>query len=470
MSNEARSRDGMGAHLPPAADSFRLTMLSSAFMACVALYFVLPGNALPKIGWHYFGGGSEFQKIHPATFLLVAVFSMLVVLDRVFQRRCIVQLKTDHAFVAFGFAALAASLFAIVVRGASIANLLETFALALMVRLAIVAAPRRSMAQFRIFVDLMFIVGAATVFWEFAFKRSIIFENPIFYDQATEQFIVTEFRAAGIFGHPLSAAGFFSLYSILILVSTPMRLTIGCATRLALAGLSFVAILPTGGRSALLVGGLVMAAFIGQSVLRSLARGTFSKAGLVWFVTLMAGLLLALPVMDHFDVFDVMLARFARDDGSTLSREYAFQILFNTRLQDLWFGLDQSEVMNLQRQYGLVAIENAWINFAMVCGLVITIPLLVTYLLFLFRSNPRYCTSGIYYTALFQFILSNATNDLWAKNTAFATGLAIVFSFLRKDMVAQPQNAGGYHKSSQQIWPMSVSHGPAPMPTAGARP
>ena len=95
------------------------------------------------------------------------------------------------------------------------------------------------------------------------------------------------------------------------------------------------------------------------------------------------------------------------------------------------------DVMDLQRQFGLVAIENAWINFALICGLVFTVPLLITYLLFLFRSNPLYCTSGIYYVALFQIILSNATNDLWAKNTGFATGLAVVFSFLRRDMVVQ---------------------------------
>jgi hypothetical protein len=191
----------------------------------------------------------------------------------------------------------------------------------------------------------------------------------------------------------------------------------------------------------------------------------------VWFVTLLAGLALALPVMAEFDVFDVMLARFARDDGSTLSREYAFQLLMSTPLQDLWFGLDQRDVANLQRQFGLVAIENAWINFAMVCGLFITIPLLVTYLLFLFRSNPRYCTSGIYYTALFQFILSNATNDLWSKNTGFATSLAVVFAFLRRDMFVQPQTAA-HRRSHQQSWSSTISRAPAQLPggTAGARP
>jgi hypothetical protein len=244
-------------------------------------------------------------------------------------------------------------------------------------------------------------------------------------------------------------------------VSTPMRLSVGCATRLFIAAIAFIAILPTGGRSSLLVGGLIVTAFIILSVFRSLARGRFSKAGLVWFVVLIAGLALALPVVDAFDIFDVMLARFSRDDGSTLSREYAVQLLLSTPLNDLWFGLDQQDVANIQRQFGLVAIENAWINFIMVCGLFITVPLFVTYLLFLFRSNPRYCVSGIYYTALFQFILSNATNDLWAKNTGFATCLAVVFAFLRKDMVMQPQPKRSNRRSNRGFARAALSAYPA---------
>ena len=422
--------------------SRRVTPLASAILLFVALYFMLPGSLLPSLGWHYFGGGAEFQKIHPATYLLVAVFSLVLVVDGVFRRRCIVQLMTDYAFVAFGIAALATSLFAIVARGASAANLIETFALALIVRVSIVALPRKSMIWFRRFVDVLFLVGVVTVLGEFALRRTLIFENVAFYDAATGGIVVTEFRAAGIFGHPLAAAGFFGLYAILNLVSTPMRLSVRCASRLLLSALAFLAILPTGGRSALLVGGLIIVAFVASSAIRGLARGYFSKAGLVWLVLFLTCLVLMLPVLYELDVFDVMLARFARDDGSTLSREYAVQMLLNSRMEDLWFGMSLPDVMDLQRQFGLVAIENAWINFALICGLVFTVPLMVTYLLFLFRSNPLYCTSGIYYVALFQIILSNATNDLWAKNTGFATGLAVVFSFLRRDLALQQEVRG----------------------------
>ena len=451
MQLEVRPHGDMRLRARPPVESARLVVLSSAFMFCVALYFLLPGDALPMLGWQYYGGGGEFQKIHPATYLTIVVFSLLIAVDRTFRRRCLAQLMSDYAFVAFAIAATATSFVAIVVRGASIANLAETFALALIVRLAIVAIPRKPMIQFRTFVDVLFFVGAASVFFEFAFKRSLIFENPVFYDPNTGQTIVTEFRAAGIFGHPLSAAGFFSLYAILNFVSTPMRLSFGCATRLFLAGLAFVAVLPTGGRSSLLAGALIMTVYLAVSVLRALAKGSFSKAGLVWFVALLTCMVFSLPVMERFDVFNVMLARFSHDDGSTLSREYALQLVLSQRLEDLWLGFDLEYVLNLQRRFRLVAIENAWMNFALVCGLIVTIPLFVSYLLLLFRSNPRYCTSGIYYTALFQLILSNATNDLWAKNPGFATTLAIVFSFLRKDLVVTAPAIRQYRGSQGRL-------------------
>jgi hypothetical protein len=426
------SRQGI-AMRAAAREESQSRMLFSVFMFVIALYFLLPGNLLVSIGWNYLGGATEFEKIHPATYLLVAVFFWALIVDRAFRWRCFAYSATDYAFIAFAFAVLATATFAIAARGASAANLIDTFAVALIVTISSVAFPRRPMVQFRTFIHIFCIVNIALILAEYVLKQNFIFEGSSFYDIATAE-IVTEFRAVGLFGHPLTAAGFFSLYSVLNLVATSVRLSLACAIRLLLSGLSFIAIFPTGGRSALVVSGLVMLVYVAWSALRSLARGSFSKAGFVYLVICLIVLVLTLPIMGQLGIFDVMLGRFENDYGSALSRDYALQILLNTRLEDLWFGLAQQDVLTLQKEFGLIAIENTWINFTLVCGLVFTVPLLVTYVLFLFRSNPRYCTSGIYYLAFFQFILSNSTNGLWSKNTGFATAMAMIFSFLRKDM------------------------------------
>jgi hypothetical protein len=416
-------------------------MLYKVFMFVIALFLLLPGSLLVSLGWSYFGGGPEFEKIHPATYLLVAVFSWALIVNRLFRWRCIAYSVSDFAFIAFAVTAFSTVMFAIAASGAPASNFIDTFVVALIIRTAMVAVPRRPMVQFRTFIDIYCVVTIVIVFAEYMLNRNLI--SPILpnapttlvslYDTSTAA-TNTDFRSTGLFDHPLAAAGFLSLYSILNLVATPVRLSLACAGRLLLAGLSFVAIFPTGGRSALVVSALVMFVYIGWSALQSLAKGSFNKAGLVFFVTCLAILVLTLPIMQQLGVFDVMLRRFEQDSGSAASRAYSLQILLDMRFEDLWFGLSQQDALDLQNDYGMLAIENTWINFTLACGLVLTAALLFTYVLYLLRSNPRYCASGIYYIAIFQFILSNSSNGLWTKSASFGVATAIIFSFLRKDM------------------------------------
>ena len=46
------------------------------------LYFVLSTPALLLLGWNYIGGGSEIEKIHPATYLLFAGLCASLVIDK----------------------------------------------------------------------------------------------------------------------------------------------------------------------------------------------------------------------------------------------------------------------------------------------------------------------------------------------------------------------------------------------------
>ena len=203
-----------------------------------------------------------------------------------------------------------------------------------------------------------------------------------------------------------------------------------------------------------------MFVFIAWSALRSLAKGSFNKAGLVFIVASLAFLVLTLPIMWQLGVLDVMLGRFEQDYGSSLTRVHALQILLNMRFEDLWFGVSQQDALNLQNDFGMVAIENTWINFTLASGLVLTATLLFTYVLYLFRSNPRYCTSGIYYIAVFQFIVVSLNNGLWAKYTGFGVATAVIFSFLRKDMFIQSWSTSSHHGSIAPVSRSSLSDYP----------
>ena len=192
------------------------------FMFVIALFLLLPGSLLVSIGWSYFGGGPGFEKIHPATYLLVAVSSWALIVNRSFRWRCIAYSVSDCAFIAFALAALSTVVYAIAVSGASASNFIDTFVVALIIRIAIVAVPRRPMVQFRTFIDIYCIVTIVLVFVEYMLNRNFIPQTvshvtpyiaTIFDTPTTET--DTAFRSAGLFDHPLSAAGFLALYSIL---------------------------------------------------------------------------------------------------------------------------------------------------------------------------------------------------------------------------------------------------------------
>ena len=129
-----------------------------------------------------------------------------------------------------------------------------------------------------------------------------------------------------------------------------------------------------------------------------------------------------------------MIERFEYDYGSTLSRDYALQLLEQSSAWDLWFGRSLVELSAIQQSFGLIAIEISWINFILVAGLITTIPLFITFCLFLFRSTRLSCDFGIYFVSLLILISTSANNGIWSKTTVLTTGLMVGFSFLRRDL------------------------------------
>ena len=127
-----------------------------------------------------------------------------------------------------------------------------------------------------------------------------------------------------------------------------------------------------------------------------------------------------------------MLDRFEHDYGSALSRDFALDILQNASTFTLWFGFTQSDLNELQRSFGLIAIEIAWINFILAGGLITAIPLFITFCLFLFRSLRNYCDVGIYFVSLLIFESTFASNSIWSKSSVLTSSLIVGISFLRR--------------------------------------
>ncbi len=411
----------------PIRAAWLVEFLRLGFIIGVLLYFLLPSVVLRILGWHYLGGGAEFEKIHIATYLIISMFGGALFVDTRFRNAVVALCYTELSLTAFAVSVGAVAMFAVAVKKVSIAPFVDTLLAAIVVTIGCICLPGRYLRALQNLINIFFIANIPMILYEYYTKSSIIGSATIYQDL---------FRPSALFEGPLSAAALLGLYSIVILISTPISFTARCITRLLLSVTSFAAMLPTGGRTALLAEIVIISGFLCVSTINQIRRGHINKAGAVYSVIAIPILITGLAVFIWLGLFDTITARFENDIGSALSRQLALDFMLNMSPGDLLFGLSAGGVVNLvsmQAEFGLIAIEISWVNFILVCGLVFTIPLFFTYILFLFRFLPRHCGYAVYVPSLFLLINTSASNGIWAKTTILTTSLAVIISFLKKD-------------------------------------
>jgi hypothetical protein len=406
------------------------------------LYFILPPPVLLALGWDYVGGGSEITKIHPATYLLFAGLTTSSIIDRGFLRRIVARLDQDPCLLSFVIAVTLTAAYCCFMQGASLAPFVDTFLAAIVVAIILSCIPFGPLSLLRRLVDLFFVINILLIFVEASLQKNLL--APYLWDVSrtpqvlhilSQREVEDIFsRADALFGGPLTAAALLGAYSITNLVSTPMRFSRSAIWRLVISLLSYLAVFPTGGRSAMVVTTVLLAGYFVYSAFRAGLLGYVNKAGLTFSVSIaLLGIPFSLVLWD-LGFFDSMLDRFQYDYGSALSRDYAIQILQQASAPDLWLGRPVQEITALQQSFGLSAIELAWINFVLVGGLITALPLFITYTLFLFRSLRLYCRAEIYYVSLFTLVITGTNNGIWAKTSTLTSILVVAISFLRRDM------------------------------------
>jgi hypothetical protein len=403
-----------------------IEFLQLGFVLAAFLYFLLPGDILLAFGWNYLGGGAQFEKIHVATYLVIFIFALLLFADGRFRNAAISICCTELSFAGFGITISGVALYAIAEKHVSIAPFIDTFVAALVITIGFICLSGRFLRVFRYLLDVYFIASIAIMFIEYYRKADIFFPNALRYHDF--------YRASALFEGPLSAASLLALYSLVILISTRISLSLSCAMRLLLSFASFAAILTTGGRTSLVAGVVIGIGYFGISLINQMRRGYFAKAGLIYGGIAVPLVIVGVVILISLGFFDTIAARFQNDIGSAYSRELALDMLSNMSIGDLWFGLSASDVLNLvsiQKELGLIAIEISWVNFILVCGLIFVIPLFIAYLFFLFCFLPKYCGWSVIYLSLFLLITTAASNGIWSKTTVLSTSMAMFISFLR---------------------------------------
>lgn len=395
------------------------------FTLATLLFFVLPPSVLHLIGWHYLGGGTEFEKVHLATYLLIGAFICLWLADPHFRGKVSQLICTDWTLISFTLAVGAVASYAILVKHVSIAPFVDTFLVAILATIGWVCLSTTALGQLRRLLDIYFIANIAVLFLEYA-TRSWMFA-PLIFDYP-------QFRSVGLFENPLTAANLLGVYCISSFVSMPVRFTRASATRLVLGFISLFAILTTGGRAALVATISILIVFLLFAVVRQLAAGRVNRAAITYGIFAVPLLAVCVATMQQLGLFNTMVSRFAYDIGSASSRQVAVDLASTMPMNDLWQGLSRGDVVALaqrQSEFNLIAIEISWLNFILTCGLALTAVLFATYFLFLVRFLPRYCGAQAVLPAIFLLVVTAASNGIWAKTTLLTTSFALILAVLR---------------------------------------
>ena len=426
--------------------SMVLHLLPYVLPLIAVLYLVLPALTLLILGWHYLGGGDAIQKLHPASYLLLVGLSLLLVFDQKFRGLFVHRFASDRSLALFVAAVLLTTVYSYFTADTSIAPFVDTFGAAIVYAVVLTCISNQQIKLIRRLVDAIFIVNIFVIFFELIQQTDFLMDYASTLSRTPEEVAILGAQGEGsffgrlsaLFGHPLNAATLFGIYSIANLVSTPIRFSPTCAARLSLSILSYLAIFPTGGRASMVTTAIILLLYISASTIGSLSKGYLNKAGVIYVLVVGTALVLFGALLWSFGFFDPMLDRFEHDYGSALSRDFALDILQNAPTFALWFGFDQSELYDLQRSFGLIAIEIAWVNFILVDGLITTIPLFITFCLFLFRSLRNYCDVGIYFVSLLIIESTFASNSIWSKSSVLTNSLIVGISFLRRsDLFAE---------------------------------
>ena len=419
-----------------------VSLLEHMFTLATILFFILPRNALDLIGWHYIEGGPEYQKVHIATYLLITTFICLWLINPRFRGNVTHLCCTSWTLILFAFAVGATASYAIVVKHLSITPFVDTFLAALLVTIGWICLPAKNLRLLRNLLDIYFVTNIAILFLEYVTKSWVF--PPV---------VPGEFRAVAFFENALSAAALLGVYSIANFVSMmPINFTRRCLIRLTLGIASLLAIFTTGSRTAMAVTILILLAFFGISAVRQIASGRINRAAVVYGFFGFPVVAIVVMVLLQFGFFDTMLSRFEYDAGSASTRQVAVDLALHVPAGDVWFGLPTSDFRALaQRQVELkiTAIEISWANFMLACGLVFTVPLLATYLLFLVRFLPRYSAAPAILPSVFLLIVTAANNGIWAKTTVLTTSFAIILAFFRTSNERSPKSAASV--ASQKI-------------------
>lgn len=415
-----------------------------AVVGLTALAIVVLGTVSPELltafKIHYITpGGTFFEKIHPATYLTILAFALLLFrggdavgeFDRV--------ISGSKLLLAYFFTC-ALLAFQCVVLKRPFTNVIDTFLLPALLCLIIWNLTNSQRKPLIIAIHFIIWVNIALGLYEYFSKHRLV---PI----TIGNLLVTgEWRSTALLGHPLAAAGIVAMY-IMAMVLRPRSQALPIFALPALL-VATGSLMMFGGRTALV---MVLTVFSGIALASATRLICGKRFGLVAVIMTICCIILggaAISIAFGTGLFDNMLGRFSSDNGSAHARIAALHLLSLFDWKELLLGTSQSRASSLQSMMGLdFGIENFWIacivQFGIVQTVLITIGLGCFLAELLRRSSP-----GARVGVLFLCITAASSVSFSSKNITLALYVTIIALLLprvraKEAVQARPQYRAG---------------------------
>lgn len=417
--------------LPESPTSASLTgrLTAMLFILTVVMMFTLSGGVLWELGLNYSGiTGAMASKIHPATYLAFVTLC-LVIMARGNPASFVVTLITRHpGTLVFLIATVLLASYIVIDERRGIATIFDNYLLA--ITLVVIAAEldARTLGRVEKIIHILLAANALLALFEYLVNYRLFpyrFEGLAF-DWDT--------RSSGLLGHPLENAHIAGTYLMILLVGGGSNMP--RMLRLPAILLQLAALVPFGGRTALLLTMLVMAIWSIPRLLHALRGGTISLPVLATIAFMTPIFAIAVGLLANQGFFSIMLDRFSDDGGSAQSRVAMFEIFDQLSLRDIFVGANADLIDAMRRSRGLEwGIENPVVRLVLYQGLAFTTFLIAGFACFLIEVGRR-LRPGAAIPFIFFLIVANSYESLSNKTIIlghFVVLMLVMFAPRRAD-------------------------------------
>src|SRR5437764_5224675 len=273
-------------------------LLGGLFLVLVFLLFAVSSGMLGALGINHGGvTGSVVSKVHPATYLAFATVALIILIRRNPASFFASLITRQPGTLAFLITILMLTAYIVLDSRKGIATIFDTYLLAVAVALIAAELDPRDFRRAEKLIHVLLAANAALALVEYAIGHRFF---PFRFEGVELEW---DMRSTGLSGHPLENAQLTSIYIMALLAGG--GLSMPPMLRVPAVLLQLAALVPFGGRTAMLLTLAMIAVWLAAHVLRLLRGGRMSLLALASLAILLPFLPLAIAAFASGCFFDV---------------------------------------------------------------------------------------------------------------------------------------------------------------------